>query len=752
MDKISPFSRLFHPTGVPWEVSTGKFTRQSELTSSAGLEAIVVLITLILCALPFLAHGMSLRAMSGALRKFVPVSPKISISTQHPRKPSLVERDSFSFMPHTVHDELEWNKQRDAFSAISDFEVVSFNLLAPVYKRLQQKDSTTGRRLRESSKEALWVKRAKETSKFFQDEVYGRAAIIAFQEYWLEEQYCQLFEKEFNKHGYEMRLLQRSGTKLDAVAILVQADVFDILGEEDVYLGSFGDRVALLLWLKHKVTGRHILLANTHLTFPHNPLDRLNQMQQMKNLTSVIDVFAHKYSIEHATRIVLGDFNVESHSPVCDHLRTVGYYSAFEVCPPSNITAEGIAARFGFEGAASDAAEATSEVAPDEFYDDGVSVDDDDNGDGDAARADEIKVPRVEIKASGVHDDEHGDLQRWHNSIPTASQNPSSSSSVSSSRRSSSPVRNSVLLPDKELIEMATAIGREDLLSPLPLRGMDSRIRSCSTNIILAKQATGANRCISAEEVASSHGISLAASGSSNGSSSIGGFDTAAAEILAHAVPAHPSAVVGVDDGSGTKPNSSLSAAVSAVKSAVRARQEHLEAFAGTGGSGSSSRSPVQFVSHRNHNQHEEGVDHIFVRPGYDKPLEEAMEGGQDRTSATASGFGSASGSQGAGTGEESIGAGWGPPEGGSGASAGHSWFMYPASSADAFTAASGEDRQDRSPYPPPSRFMASRERIFVAETQVLPQTMSCTTWQSEFGISDHRPIMTRFIIGRKLL
>ena len=29
-----------------------------------------------------------------------------------------------------------------------------------------------------------------------------------------------------------------------------------------------------------------------------------------------------------------GDFNVESDSTICDHLRKSGYYSAFEVCPP----------------------------------------------------------------------------------------------------------------------------------------------------------------------------------------------------------------------------------------------------------------------------------------------------------------------------------------------------------------------------------------------------------------------------------
>ena len=35
------------------------------------------------------------------------------------------------------------------------------------------------------------------------------------------------------------------------------------------------------------------------------------------------------------TYYILGDFNVESKSPVCDHLRDKGYFSCFEVCPPT---------------------------------------------------------------------------------------------------------------------------------------------------------------------------------------------------------------------------------------------------------------------------------------------------------------------------------------------------------------------------------------------------------------------------------
>ena len=87
------------------------------------------------------------------------------------------------------------------------------------------------------------------------------------------------------------------------MALVINAHVFKVLGREDIHLCSMGDRVALLLYLLHKDTGKHVLVANTHLSFPHHALDRLNQMQQMKKLISSVDAFAERHNIKTATRI-----------------------------------------------------------------------------------------------------------------------------------------------------------------------------------------------------------------------------------------------------------------------------------------------------------------------------------------------------------------------------------------------------------------------------------------------------------------
>ena len=221
------------------------------------------------------------------------------------------------------------------------FDVVSFNLLAPVYKRLSSLNTTTGRRHREDSDFTLWNDRLTQTIDFFRSEIYNDAAIIALQEYWLDPKYRILFETQFKQHGYEVYILQRTGEKMDAVAIAIKSDIFEVCGIENVHLCTYGDRVALLLWLKHRSTGFNLLVANTHLSFPHNTIDKINQVSQMKKLTSVIHEYASEHSISTAPALIMGDFNVESYSPVCDHLKSAGYFSCFEISPPVNTTTSG---------------------------------------------------------------------------------------------------------------------------------------------------------------------------------------------------------------------------------------------------------------------------------------------------------------------------------------------------------------------------------------------------------------------------
>ena len=216
--------------------------------------------------------------------------------------------------------------------------MVSFNLLAPCYKRLPMRNST-GRRMRESQDDALWHERAKKTLQFFQDEIMSNASIIGLQEYWLEERYVAMFEPVFERAGYEMRVLKRKGDKSDSVALLVKKDEIEIIECKEVQLLSNGDRVALILHLRQCSTDTHMILANTHLSFPHSSLDKMVQMRQIVALTEAVGTFYDEVTrnlgdSKRVHRVIMGDFNQSLDSPLCDHLRGAGYVSAFEISPP----------------------------------------------------------------------------------------------------------------------------------------------------------------------------------------------------------------------------------------------------------------------------------------------------------------------------------------------------------------------------------------------------------------------------------
>jgi mRNA deadenylase 3'-5' endonuclease subunit Ccr4 len=245
------------------------------------------------------------------LRKIFPKSASmrdVSSLSQQATTPSTVNSLGTS--------QMSWARNKNSYDASDNFTVASFNLLAPCYKRLAPEAGELGRRRREDGDADLWQSRVVKTIEFCRNEIYEGTDIVGFQEYWLDDQYNSLMLEGLKEHGFEVRHLRRTGKKQDAVAIAVKSDTFEILGSENVFLCALADRVALVLHLLHKPSGKTMLVANTHLSFPHSTFDRVNQMQQMKKLTNTMTQYAARHGIKHAARIVLGDFNVDSNSPV----------------------------------------------------------------------------------------------------------------------------------------------------------------------------------------------------------------------------------------------------------------------------------------------------------------------------------------------------------------------------------------------------------------------------------------------------
>ena len=256
----------------------------------------------------------------------------------------------------------DWNlnKTKVDLGEVASIDIVSWNILAPCYRRLEA-NSELGIRLREGHDKKAWLKRATDTLSFLENmfnsyKTEGGPEIVALQEFWMKDEYKDMFFLLFQKYGYECRTCKRPGSKMDSVCILVKKEEYTIEDQKDVRLLG-GDRVALLLKVKHKRSGRICYIANTHLSFPHCTLDRRTQQKQMEALIAMISDFSgSKGSKENKSKnkdekkngqetkqgegegegkklfsVVLGDFNVEQNSSVCQMLSHAGFVSCLQV-------------------------------------------------------------------------------------------------------------------------------------------------------------------------------------------------------------------------------------------------------------------------------------------------------------------------------------------------------------------------------------------------------------------------------------
>lgn len=304
-------------------------SRTSKIAFARQFCPTLSIIGLLLSFFSQIASGMNARAVTSwsTLQRLVPFASPYSRLLRQGHGPHKLEICS---------NVCEWKSFRSEYDPRLQFNVVTFNLLAPVYKRLQILNLETGNRKRESQNPELWRARAHKTLQFFRDEVFPHTEILGLQEFWTDPQYRCIYDDDFNRFGYDVHVLQRTGSKLDAVVLAIKRDVFAVMGTLDVILCELSDRVALVLWLKHKASGKDFIVANTHLSFPHSALDKINQLRQMNKLTNAMEEFARSNNIHSATRMIMGDFNVEYTSRVCEHLRSLGYISCFEVSSPLN--------------------------------------------------------------------------------------------------------------------------------------------------------------------------------------------------------------------------------------------------------------------------------------------------------------------------------------------------------------------------------------------------------------------------------
>jgi len=199
--------------------------------------------------------------------------------------------------------------------------VTSFNVLAPCYNYPKDVHGV------ESRAHDHWKSRHKACLALLAE--IPAPQVFCLQEFWFYSSFSKLYEKGLGDMGFDGQLLQRTRSKDDGVAIFYNRQEFKVLDRKDIIFDDSGDRVALLLHLKHLKAECSFVVANTHLTFPHHFQDEQMRTEQVRKVIAFVDYYIRQLPQQKTTAIIAGDFNGNTSDPVYDRMLKARYVSTF---------------------------------------------------------------------------------------------------------------------------------------------------------------------------------------------------------------------------------------------------------------------------------------------------------------------------------------------------------------------------------------------------------------------------------------
>lgn len=204
--------------------------------------------------------------------------------------------------------------------------IVTFNLLAPCYKRLFNPDGAE-RRDREHQHPSLWNARLDNLLHLLTN-LSPVPDIIALQEVWFNPGFRNRLEDAL-KPTFHVFYAKRPGSKEDGLATFVRRSSPALCPDATPALvGAFplasSDRVGLAVSLT-LASGAHLLVVNAHLTFPHCVLNRCMRVEQAEALIR----FVSERETLRGFALILGDFNGDGDSRVCKRLIAAGFKNCY---------------------------------------------------------------------------------------------------------------------------------------------------------------------------------------------------------------------------------------------------------------------------------------------------------------------------------------------------------------------------------------------------------------------------------------
>ncbi|KAL9240241.1 hypothetical protein vseg_014485 [Gypsophila vaccaria] len=208
----------------------------------------------------------------------------------------------------------------------------TFNILAPIYKRLDHEDEGC----RESDDRMSWLARNQRILDWLLCE---RSTIICLQEFWVgNEELVNMYEKRLGDAGYTNFQLARTNNRGDGLLTAVHKDYFRVINHRGLQLNDIGDRVAQLLHVellnpfqsRGNNVQQEILIVNTHLIFPHDSSLSLVRLHQVYDILQHVEAYQKEHKLSPMPILLCGDWNGSKRGHVYKFLRSQGFVSSYD--------------------------------------------------------------------------------------------------------------------------------------------------------------------------------------------------------------------------------------------------------------------------------------------------------------------------------------------------------------------------------------------------------------------------------------
>lgn len=220
-----------------------------------------------------------------------------------------------------------------ALMAENCISCTTFNILAPIYKRLDKENQSC----RESEYKAYWLSR---NQSILDRLLYDRSSIICLQEFWVgNEELVAIYEKRLGDAGYINFKLARTNNRGDGLLTAVHKDYFQIVDYQELLFNDFGDRVAQILHVesvlpfwqsRNRKIQQEILIVNTHLLFPHNSSLSIVRLHQVYKILQYVETYQKENKLKPMPIILCGDWNGSKRGHVYKFLRSQGFVSSYD--------------------------------------------------------------------------------------------------------------------------------------------------------------------------------------------------------------------------------------------------------------------------------------------------------------------------------------------------------------------------------------------------------------------------------------